>query len=339
MTSFTDTWNAGFEALPPDTVEAASQGALRIRRHKLAVRERLAVCHSWAGDAHDGKLLVGRFRPSGGDPTLETGDGGFYTKVVSSVNELFYKDDAGTVQQLTRAGRLIPFADPTDPTKRVKFDLSGLTTGVERELKVPDYNITLGNWSTGDVKLTLKTTADTGWVMMNDGSIGSAASGATTRANADTEALYTLIWNNISDTWAPVAGGRGGSAASDFAADKALTLPRTLGRALAVSGSGASLTARALGEFLGVETHQLTEAQTPVKSHAHGAGSLTGTESPAVSVGNAGGIANNITGGGNIGTTNLTISISGSTAAASDATASAHPNMQPSSFLNVMVKL
>ena len=93
-------------------------------------------------------------------------------------------------------------------------------------------------FTTGDAKLTLKTVADTGFVLMNDLSIGDATSGATGRANADTSALYTLIWTNIVDQWAPVVGGRGGSAAADFAAHKALVLPKTLGRALAGYGVG-----------------------------------------------------------------------------------------------------
>ncbi len=97
---------------------------------------------------------------------------------------------------------------------------------------------TLYTFTTGDVKLTLKTSADTGWVLMNDGTIGSASSSATTRANADTESLYTLIWTNITDQWAPVTGGRGASAAADFAANKPLMLPKTLGRALAGYGTG-----------------------------------------------------------------------------------------------------
>jgi len=94
-------------------------------------------------------------------------------------------------------------------------------------------------WSTGDVKLTLKATADAGWIMCDDGTIGSASSGATTRANADTQALYTLLWTNITDAWAPVTGGRGASAAADFAANKPLRLTRLLGRAIAIAGTGA----------------------------------------------------------------------------------------------------
>lgn len=96
-------------------------------------------------------------------------------------------------------------------------------------------------FTTGDIKMTLKTAADVGWVLMNDTSIGSASSGATGRANADTELLYSLIWTNVTDTWAAVVGGRGASAAADFAANKALFLPKTLGRALAGYGTGTTV--------------------------------------------------------------------------------------------------
>jgi len=94
------------------------------------------------------------------------------------------------------------------------------------------------NFSTGDVKLTLKTVADTSWILMDDKTIGNAASSATGRANADTSALFTLLWTNIIDTWAPVSSGRGASAAADYAANKTIALPKTLGRALAGYGTG-----------------------------------------------------------------------------------------------------
>lgn len=93
------------------------------------------------------------------------------------------------------------------------------------------------SFTTGDVKVTFKT-AETGWVLMNDGTIGSASSGATSRANADTEDLYVLLWDNVGDQYAPVTGGRGASAAADFAANKALKLPKVLGRAIAAAGIG-----------------------------------------------------------------------------------------------------
>lgn len=36
---------------------------------------------------------------------------------------------------------------------------------------------------------------------------------------------YEYLWTNVSDTYAPVAGGRGLTAAADFAANKAITIP------------------------------------------------------------------------------------------------------------------
>lgn len=71
----------------------------------------------------------------------------------------------------------------------------------------------------------------TGWVAAY-GTIGSATSGASSRANSDCEALFTLIWNSISDTQAPVIGGRGASANADWLANKQITLPNTTDRVL-----------------------------------------------------------------------------------------------------------
>ncbi len=62
----------------------------------------------------------------------------------------------------------------------------------------------------------------TGWVRANARTIGSAASGATERANADTQTLYEYLYNNFSDTLCPVVLGRGVSAVSDFTANKAI---------------------------------------------------------------------------------------------------------------------
>lgn len=95
-----------------------------------------------------------------------------------------------------------------------------------------------GGFRTGDAKLTYDDTADPGWIRANDTTIGNASSGATGRANADTEALFTLLWNKIANQWAPVSSGRGASAAADYAANKTLALSKSLGRALAVAGTG-----------------------------------------------------------------------------------------------------
>lgn len=135
-------------------------------------------------------------------------------------------------------------------------------------------------WSTGDVKFTYKITADSGWIMVNDGSIGDATSGGTTRANADTSALFALLYNNMAGLEVQNSSGttvsRGANAAADFAAHRRLVIPKALGRALVVSGSGAGLTPRGLGTVFGSETasgsvtgsgsHTLTAAEIPVLS-------------------------------------------------------------------------
>lgn len=69
-----------------------------------------------------------------------------------------------------------------------------------------------------------------GWIKENGGTIGSAASGATTRANADTLSLFGHLWSNFSNTVLPIqtSGGapttRGASAGADFAANKRMPL-------------------------------------------------------------------------------------------------------------------
>lgn len=70
-----------------------------------------------------------------------------------------------------------------------------------------------------------------GFVRANGRTIGSATSGATERANADTAALYSFLYGQ--DPNLAVATGRGVSAAADYAANKAMTLPDWRGRALA----------------------------------------------------------------------------------------------------------
>src|SRR5512144_1448320 len=123
-------------------------------------------------------------------------------------------------------------------------------------MKWTNVDVPPSGWSTGDVKATYKVVADAGWVMMNDGSIGDANSGATTRFNADTWPLFNLLWWHTSDdwcklyaayTWTPT--GRGASAAADWAAHRHILLPKVLGRALAACGSGAGLSSCGLSTW------------------------------------------------------------------------------------------
>lgn len=214
-----------------------------------------------------------------------------------------------------------------------------LDTYSTAETDAADAAVALAAWSTGDAKLTLKAVADAGWVMFDDGTLGDASSSATTRANADTEALFTLLWNNTADADCPVSSGRGASAAADFAAHKTITLPQSLGRALAVAGAGSGLTSRALAEALGDENMQqhdhtgTTGNDSPDHTHANGAinskGTGAGLTTPGTNQCDAS--ENQQTGGA---------SVRHQHAFTTDMTGTgASGNMQPSVFLNVMVKL
>src|SRR5258708_1944894 len=66
-------------------------------------------------------------------------------------------------------------------------------------------------YSTGDIKLTLKTAPDSGWLMFDDGTFGSATSGSSNSNSAANQALFTLLFNNIADAWAPILTSGGGA--------------------------------------------------------------------------------------------------------------------------------
>lgn len=86
-------------------------------------------------------------------------------------------------------------------------------------------------FQTGDTKFLERDGTLTGWVRDNGRTIGNALSGATERANADVANLYAWYYDNFNDTICPVTGGRGASAASDFAAGKPIATLDKRGRA------------------------------------------------------------------------------------------------------------
>lgn len=185
--------------------------------------------------------------------------------------------------------------------------------------------------STGDVKPTFKTTADPGWIFCADNTIGNTGSGAT-NTGLYTKALFVLLWTVLTNAISPMltsagaASTRGASAEADWNAQKRLTLSRTLGRALANAGAGAGLTARALGEWnVGAETVTLSIAEMPAHDHP---GSYFNLPSDTVNAPGANGTAYS---GNPHADTPVTV--------ASQGGGGAHNNMQPSVFLNFMIKL
>jgi len=193
------------------------------------------------------------------------------------------------------------------------------------------YTPGAGAWTTGDAKLTFKTVADLGWILCDDGSIGNATSGATTRAHADTEELFTLFYTNISALVVQDSAGatvtRGASAAADYTANRRLVIPAVLGRSIAGAGAGAGLTARALGSNAGAETATLTVGNLPYHDHS-------------LPYGDAGINLGGLSGAGNIyvvqsnGTNHSTY-----TGGPTGATNTPLNILDPTIYMNVMVKL
>lgn len=79
-------------------------------------------------------------------------------------------------------------------------------------------------FQTGDPLWTPVSGNRPGWVIMNGQSIGSPVSDATQRKNDDTENLFLHLWNKFSDSFCPVSGGRGASAAADWSANKSISV-------------------------------------------------------------------------------------------------------------------
>lgn len=199
-------------------------------------------------------------------------------------------------------------------------------------------------FTTGDTKITFKTTADTGWIMGAQGSIGDGSSSATIRANADVENLFLLFWNNFSNALAPVSGGRGISAAADWASHKRLTLPELWGRALGFAGAGTGLTSRSFGAVTGNETVTLAANQIPsITSTVTASGSVSGTTTAHVVT-----LTSSTTGGGAFGFNPVASLSGGAISGSASVTGTATSNntgstavnmMQPTVFLNIMIKL
>ena len=111
--AFTRTWDAAYMQLPADT-DAASEGANRIRDFKTDIKERMAIDHSMAGDADDGKHLQLTFKdPLGAKPSASASEGYLYTKDVSAKAELFWEDEDGNEVQFTEGGNLFAFPATT----------------------------------------------------------------------------------------------------------------------------------------------------------------------------------------------------------------------------------
>lgn len=276
----------------------------------------------------DGAVLIGDTADSKGVRWLAKGTDGNVLQVTdAAAGKLSWV--SGFKNLYTTIGDIL-YASAAGVASRLGIGTAGQVL-VARPGSTPPLAWETIGFTTGDVKLTIQTTAPSGWVLMDDKTIGDASSGATGRANADTEALFTALWNNTTNSECAVSSGRGGSAAVDFAAHKTIALPKTLGRALACYGSGSGLTARVMAKSVGSEdavvvshNHTLTDP-----GHAHTIADDDGTS------GSSYGNNPNGTAGTPINSSTNTTGISSDTTGVSGTGA----NMQPTTFLNVMIKL
>jgi len=192
----------------------------------------------------------------------------------------------------------------------------------------------------GDVIFSLRPNNKAGWYLYNDGSIGNAGSAATIDANSRTQTLFNLLYGTYTDTQAPVSGGRGASAAADFAALKTISLLKVVGRALIAQGTGAGLTNRNPGTTVGTETHPLAAGEHAAHTHANAL-----VESPhnhATDAEKRNGAVSDITPGSVLGTGTAAVNTAASTGMtitnASQGSGTGHNNMQPSQALYVHIR-
>lgn len=90
----------------------------------------------------------------------------------------------------------------------------------------------LGVTTSGDVKWRPTSETLSGWVKANGTTIGNVLSGGTQLAAAAASGLFSWLWANFSNTQCPVSGGRGVSAAADFAASKTIEVLDLRGKAI-----------------------------------------------------------------------------------------------------------
>lgn len=129
-----------------------------------------------------------------------------------------------------------------------------------------------GHWQHRPVAATL-----TGWLISNGTTIGSASSTSGQRSNADCWPAFNYLWSNFSNTQCPVSGGRGASAAADFAANKVIaTLDMRGIGIMGVDAMGSTSTGLLAsvpvvsgsvtlpGSIVGENLHTLINAELPV---------------------------------------------------------------------------
>lgn len=226
---------------------------------------------------------------------------------------------------------------------------------------------------TGTVRFTLQSSAESTWLLFNDSTFGDASSGGSQRANADTNALFLLLYTFadadlpiFTSTGSATTRGAQGSAATAWAAHCRMSLPKAMGHALGVAGAGAGMTSRTAGAAVGAETVTLTatqQASMPVTGSMSGGGTGTTTGSFSGATDTSAVHSDPQNGGSNIGTSDsssvtpdaqlwlgaeavtgavggtVAVTVTGTISGTATGAGGSHPNVSPTLFLTAEVKL
>lgn len=249
------------------------------------------------------------------------------------------------------------FLNPTPGSYRIRitaadatviWDVDGISVPQNADYVPPEAGSTDPTllFTTGMLQNYYGTTAPAGWVRSNGRTIGSATSGATERANSDCQALFLALW--AADSTLSVSGGRGGTAAGDWAGNKTIALPDFRGRALVgldtMGNTAASILTGidTLGETTGAETATLTIANLPAHDHG-GVTSSNGAHTHTVSGGENGGDGVHRGSASERGTDSPATTTSSNGAhthtIASQGSGTGHANVQPSKGVTIIIKL
>lgn len=214
-----------------------------------------------------------------------------------------------------------------------------------------------------------------GWIWADGKSIGNASSNGTNRANADTEALFTALWNDAAYNYtgatatlpalqvynsSGVAVAKGVSAAADYAANRSIKVIDKRGLVSAgkdnmggtaagrLTGQALGINGQILGAIGGQEGHTLVVGE--LAEHTHGLGTFAidtaGTHTHDLVTGRGSGPIPLPTDGGTPGTGNPyattsagahTHNISGSLEDTGGD--ESHNNVQPTTICNYLLKL
>ena len=252
-----------------NTVKAIIGNATNLVSGMMSETDKVKLDYYPAGNPGNNKVLT--TDASGDqvwvDKTTGVGDGGDMTKIVYDTNDDGVVDRADTADAITGT----PGNDKVYTT-----DNAGNQVFVDQST----FLVGLGALPSGIMMPFCGSTAPAGYVFAAGKTIGDNGSGATERANLDTQALFIHLYDNFSDSELPVSGGRvGPNAIDDFVAGKTIATPDMRGRVAVgiddMSGTSSAgrmnnLSSTTLGATGGSQEHQLQVNELASHSHTHG---------------------------------------------------------------------